>query len=71
MTMAEAVRAFTAEVLPLVRENERGGIDRPARREAWVNYVDALVKGGSVSEARGGRWGHPRNLFSQTRGGAL
>ena len=43
---------FAHEVLPYVKAaHEQDGIlDRPARREAWCNFVDSLNKNGEISD---------------------
>jgi len=33
--------------------------DRPARREAWNNTVDAMIRGGILPESAGD-WSHPK-----------
>ena len=43
---------FESEVLPHVKaaHEDDGVIDRPARREAWCNFIDSLNKSGELSE---------------------
>jgi hypothetical protein len=45
-TKKEYLRYFRSEVLPLIREQyeQDGCIDYPARREAWNNDIDCLVR---------------------------
>lgn len=52
LTYRQVVQAFTREVMPTIRKKyEQDGIpDKPARREAWNNFVDYLAKDGQVSE---------------------
>ena len=48
---AMALETFTHTELPAVKaQHEQDGIiDRPARREAWANWVDYLNKEGRIS----------------------
>ena len=43
---------FEDEVLPAVKATHEldGVIDRPARREAWCNFIDDLNKSGELTE---------------------
>jgi hypothetical protein len=45
-TKTEFTRYFRAEILPIIRERyEADGMrDLPARREAWNDTIDAMVK---------------------------
>jgi hypothetical protein len=51
-TKKEYLRYFRSEVLPLIREQyeQDRRIDYPARREAWNNDIDALVKDGQLPQ---------------------
>ena len=59
-TMVERIEAlevemgerFEDEVLPAVKATHEldGVIDRPARREAWCNFIDDLNKSGELTE---------------------
>jgi len=63
MTKAQFESFFREEILPLVAEQyEQDGIpDRPARREAWNDTVDAYIRYGDLPE-RAGDWDHPKWL---------
>ena len=63
MTKAEFERYFKSEILPLVAERyEQDGIpDKPARREAWNDTVDAYIQDGILPQSAGD-WSHPRWL---------
>ena len=63
MTKSEFEEYFRQEVLPHVVERyEQDGIpDKPARREAWNDTVDAYIRDRSLPEAAG-NWSHPRWL---------
>ena len=62
MTKKEAVAEFKSFILPQVKATyEQDGIpDRPARREAWNNYTDALCKSRRISDRQYNNWLHPR-----------
>ena len=47
-----ALETFTHTELPAVKAQyeQDGNIDRPARREAWCNWVDYLNKEGRISD---------------------
>jgi hypothetical protein len=61
MTKKEALSHFKNEVLPLVRKQyeKDGVIDMPARREAWNNWTDALMKNGNITPAQYENWDNP------------
>jgi hypothetical protein len=63
MTKRQFEELFREEVLPsLVERYEQDDIpDKPARREAWNNTVDAYIRDGALPEAAG-NWTHPRWL---------
>jgi len=48
MTEREALQEFRAEVLPEVEA--RYPNDKPAQRQAWVEFIDALARDGRISE---------------------
>ena len=54
---AVVAERFENEVLPYVKAaHEQDGIlDRPARREAWCNFVDSLNKNGEISDYEANR----------------
>ncbi len=68
MTKTEAYQAFKNSILPELRERyEQDGIpDKPARREAWNDFLDNLIRSGDVPRSAE-RWTHPRGLET-TRG---
>lgn len=57
LTKREVVRRFNQDVLPEVVKRY-GVSDRPAKSEAWNNYVDWLEKSGLVT-ARSREWSSP------------
>jgi hypothetical protein len=61
MTKVEAETMFKMEILPgLIRGLESNGIiDKPARRMAWNNFVQALYEDGDITEKQCYSWGHP------------
>ena len=63
LTKKQFESVFRDEVLPYVvkRYEQRGVPDKPARREAWNNAVDAYIRDRMLPEAAG-NWGHPRWL---------
>ena len=63
LTKKQFEDVFREEVLPYVVERyERDGVpDKPARREAWNEAVDAYMRDRRLPEAAG-NWGHPRWL---------
>ena len=63
LTKKQFEEHFRDEVLPHVIERyEQDGIpDKPARREAWNDTVDAYIKDRQLPEAAG-NWSHPRWL---------
>lgn len=63
MNKETAVGEFRSLILPDIQAHyEQDGIpDRPARREAWNNYVDELLRDRRVSPAAE-HWTHPRGL---------
>jgi hypothetical protein len=62
MTKRQFEEMFREEVLPYLVEREREGFpDKPARREAWNNTIDAYIRDRSLPEAAG-NWAHPRWL---------
>lgn len=54
MTKREAVEMFRAEIMPHVRAS-----DRPAVREAWNNFTDALAKDRLITMRQYETWTHP------------
>jgi hypothetical protein len=69
---AQAFDSWRRDALPELRLTyERDGtLDRPARRESWNNFVDALIKAGALAESAG-NWSHPRGVETcQTLPGA-
>ena len=63
LTKKQFEDVFRDEVLPYVVERyEQDGVpDKPARREAWNDTVDAYIRDRSLPEAAG-NWSHPRWL---------
>ena len=60
MTKAEFAAMFREDMLPMIAERyEQDGVpDKPARREAWNNTVDAYILDGLLPESAG-NWSHP------------
>ena len=58
MTKAQTERAFKTDVMPALIQRERGRPDKPMRREAWNDVVDAWIRDGYLSE-RAYNWTHP------------
>lgn len=56
----KAIEMYMEDVLPQVRrKHEKDGVpDYPARREAWNDFVDALVKEGAARPSV--EWAQPR-----------
>lgn len=50
MSEEEVIKSFEEDVLPSVEKKETNGIDKPMRREAFNNYIDALHKDGEISD---------------------
>lgn len=67
LTRDQVWSRFRNEILPGIKKRyeQNGRPDKPARREAWNNYVDSLVKDGSVTEKAADSWGHPRGLETE------
>lgn len=67
LTRTQVWSQFKSEVLPGIKKKyERNGRpDKPARREAWNDYVDSLVKDGSVSSEAADGWHHPARLETE------
>ena len=63
MTKREFEQMFREEILPRLAARERVGFpDKAGRRTAWNDTVDSYIKDGQLTEAKAGRWGHPRWL---------
>jgi len=63
MTKRQFEEMFREEVLPLLAKSERrsGFPDKPGRREAWNNTIDAYIRNRTLPESAGD-WSHPRWL---------
>lgn len=63
MTKREFEGYFRSEVLPMVIDQyeQDGIVDKPARREAWNDTVDAYIADGILPESAG-NWSHPKWL---------
>jgi len=62
MTYREAVRYFRAHVRPDVDRRypgANGHPDKPARREAWVNWTDGLHRDGQITDRQAQTWDQP------------
>jgi hypothetical protein len=60
-TKADVLRDFRENILPLIRKRYEsdGRVDKPARREEWNNYVDALQKDGMITRHQADTWDNP------------
>lgn len=62
MTKRQFEEMFRAEILPRLAEHERTGFpDKPGRRQAWNDTIDAYIRDRVLPEAAG-NWSHPRWL---------
>lgn len=61
LTKKEVLRDFKESVLPCVKaQYEQDGIrDKPARSEAWCNYVDSLERMNAITETQASNWSNP------------
>jgi len=68
MTKSEVIEYFQENVLPHVRERCESDriIDTPARREAWNDMIDFLMKDGLVSKSAE-NWGLPSRFERKSR----
>ena len=67
MTKRQFEGLFREEVLPHLVARERSGFpDKPGRREAWNNTIDAYIRDRTLPEAAG-NWSHPRWLETAQR----
>jgi hypothetical protein len=58
LTKKQALAAFRAEILPLVRA-KYGRHDRIAVSEAWCDYTDALCKDRQITSYQDRTWTNP------------
>src|SRR5919109_4494056 len=66
LTKRQFEEMFREEIMPGLVERERAGFpDKPMRREAWNNAVDAYIRDRALPEAAG-NWTHPRWLETWT-----
>ena len=61
MTKNEFVASFRREILPAIIHNEINGPDYPARRQAWNDTIDSMIKDGTLP-ARAGDWTKPADI---------
>jgi len=67
MTKKEFERMFEDEIMPMIMESElrgSGRIDKPGRRQAWNDTIDAYIKDGTLPE-RAGDWSKPKWLLTR------
>jgi hypothetical protein len=57
MTQREALATFKAEIVPEVQKKRPN--DKPAVREAWVNYIDQLHRERLISDHQADSWDNP------------
>ena len=69
MNKAQAEKAFKADVMPTLIQQERGRPDKPMRREAWNDVVDAWIRAGYLPE-RAYTWTPPAWLETWGYSGA-
>jgi hypothetical protein len=69
MTRNQAWEEFKREVLPHIKQQyEKDGVpDKPARREAWNNYIDMLERDGRITTKAAASWGHPARLEKEAK----
>lgn len=56
MTKREATAEFAELWADAVEQNPRLAGDKPAKREAWNNYTDALCKDGRITTRQYETW---------------
>lgn len=56
---------FISHILPSIKNRyEINGIkDKPARREAYNNFIDSLQKDGQITESQANRYCIPKRLL--------
>lgn len=60
MTKREAIGLFKQSVWPQIKSaHGYSDTDKPAIREAWNDYTDALCKGGNITMRQYETWTHP------------
>ena len=60
-TKKEFEKWFRMAIMPYIRDMETkhgGGLDRPLRREEWLNTIDRMIKYGELPE-RAYDWASP------------
>jgi hypothetical protein len=57
MNKQEAVRNFEENILPRIPPD-----DKPAKRQAWNDYVDRLQKDGHITPAQADAWDQPKSV---------
>ena len=61
MTKNDFTRYFRSEILPAIIHNEINGPDYPARRQAWNDTIDSMIKDGTLPN-RAGDWIKPKDI---------
>ena len=57
MTYEDTCAAYLELILPGVQATEHNSVpDRPARNEAWCNFIDGLQKDGKITEEQANDW---------------
>lgn len=59
MTKKEALSEFKELFLPIIKAQEKNGVDHIMRIEAWSNYTDALCKEGQITSNQYNNWTNP------------
>lgn len=54
MTYRQALKVFKEKLLPHLPTH-----DKPAQREAWVNYIDGLARTGAITDKQARTWDNP------------
>lgn len=60
MTKKQALARFREYILPGV-VSHFGPNDEPARRQAWVNFVDSLHRSGDITTHQATSWDNPED----------
>lgn len=55
MTKVEVEKLFKEEFSNLLK-----GTDKPAKKTAWNNFTDELMKDGEITEKQCDTWDHPK-----------
>lgn len=56
MTRRQALADFNREILPGILKGQPRKLHKADARFAWIDYVDALQKSGTITEAQAVTW---------------